>query len=185
MHRFVVVAALVAATTAHAEPHKKSRTTAQMLSGIGAGVSGGLILTSFLTGPYIGLVNMPLLYTGVGISAVGPSLGEWYAGEYLSWGMGVRAIAGATAIVIEQTQSQTAPCASNPAQQCTSIAGAGVALLGITAIAYVGGIAYDVIDAGDAVDRYNHAHGFSVDLTPMVLPTPNGSVGGLMLSGRW
>ena len=182
---FVAVVALAAATHAHAEPRMKSRVRAQALSGIGAGVSGVLVLTSVFTGDSLGQPNMPLLYTGVVVSTLAPAAGEWYAGEWLTWGMGVRAIAGATAIVITQTQTQTMPCQTGSQTQCTSLSGGGVALLGLAAIAYIGGIAYDVIDAGDAVDRYNRAHGFTLDVTPMVVPTPTGTTPMLMLSGRW
>jgi hypothetical protein len=184
MSRALALVALLAAANAHAEPHKKSRTLAQALSGLGAGVSGALVITSMFTGGQLGQVNMPLLYVGVGVSTIAPSAGEWYAGEWLSWGMGVRAIAGATAIVIAQTQTQTQTC-NTGVGSCTTLTGAGVALLGIAGIAYLGGIAYDVIDAGDAVDRYNRAHGFTLDVTPMVVPTPSGTTPMLLVSGRW
>jgi hypothetical protein len=184
MSRALAVAALLATTGVHAEPHMKSRTRAQTLSAIGAGVSGAIVLTSVFTGSSLGTVNMPLLYTGLGVSVLAPSAGEWYAGEWLTWGMGVRAIAGATAIVVTQTQTQTQTCAAS-GLPCTSLSGGGVALLGIIAIAYVGGMAYDVIDAGDAVDRYNRAHGFTFDVTPTVMTTPSGTVPMLQLVGRW
>lgn len=163
----------------------KSRVRAQVLSGIGAGVSGALVLTSVFVGGSPAQPNMPVLYTGVVVSTLAPSAGEWYAGEWLTWGMGVRAIAGATAIVITQTQTQTTTCQTGSATECTSLSGGGVALLGLAAIAYIGGIALDVIDAGDAVDRYNQAHGFTLNVTPMVVPTPSGTTPMLMLSGRW
>ena len=187
MGRALAVIALVAttaATNANAEPRKKSRTVAQAASGIGAGVSGALVLTSVFTGSSIGTINMPLLYTGLGLSTLAPSAGEWYAGEWLTWGMGVRAIAGATAIIVTQTQTETTTSPTT-GQPTTSLSGGGVALLALVAIAYVGGMAYDVMDAGDAVDRYNRAHGFTFDVTPTVMTTPSGTTPMLQLTGRW
>ena len=78
--RALLIAAglLFVASPAHAEKKKK---TALALTGVGTGVSGGLILASFLVHPQNLEVNKPLLYTGLGTSIVTPSLGHFYAGR--------------------------------------------------------------------------------------------------------
>ena len=66
---------------------------------------------------------------------------------------------------------------------CTTFYGAGIAMLGVAAIAFIGGMAYDVDDAGPAVDRYNVSHGVSI--TPTALPATNGPAPGLSLAGSF
>src|SRR5690348_16331954 len=85
-----LLAAILPCAVAHAD---KSRTTAEALSGVGVGVSSALVLTSFLTGDTYHPVNEPMLYVGLASSIVTPSLGEWYAGEWLTPGMAVRVAA--------------------------------------------------------------------------------------------
>ncbi len=169
MRRLVLVAALLASTPAFAD---KDRQTAQILSGAGAGLSTALVLASFAA-PGNDVANMPLLYAGIGTSLITPSLGEWYAGQYLTWGMGIRAAAAALGVYAVATQNETVRCQTASPPTCKTMTGDGIAMLGIAAIAYVGGAWWDIADAPDAVDRYNTAHGF---LTPTVLPTPSGSV---------
>ena len=160
-----MVTMALAASPARADDGPRSRTTAQALSGVGAGVSSAAILAAFLVGDGTtyngdwtpGHVNMPLLYGGLGASLVTPSLGEYYAGQYLTWGEAVRAGAGVVALLGVAVGEQDARCDSidDPNVTCKSITRAGVVLLSVAAIAYVGGVAYDVMDAADAVDRHN------------------------------
>ena len=56
-------------------------------------------------------------------------------------------------------------------------------LLGVAAIAFIGGVWYDALDAGDAADRYNTKHGFTV--TPSMMPGPQGLAPGVALSGTF
>ncbi|HEV7556510.1 MAG TPA: hypothetical protein VGO00_13685 [Kofleriaceae bacterium] len=179
----VMTAAL---STAHAE---KKRTTAQALSGIGAGVSSAMILAAFIVSDgttYYGSwepghVNHPLLYAGFGVSLVSPSLGEYYAGQYLTIGEGVRAAAAALALAAIAKGETTARCETidDPTVMCKAFSRTGVVLLSIAAIAYVGGVAYDVMDASDAVDRFNSKHGI------IIVPTASTTGAGLAISGRF
>ncbi len=177
------MAGLLACSTAYAE---KSRDTAEILSATGAGVSSAIVLSSFLLTDKSYEVNMPLLYVGLGTSLVTPSLGELYAHQYLTWGMGVRALAAGAAIYAVTTQTETVTCLgqSQSGVTCKNLTGSGLAILGIAAIAYIGGAWYDIADAPDAVDAYNARF----HVAPMVLPSPSGTVVpglGLGLSGAF
>jgi hypothetical protein len=167
--------------TAHAE---KDRQTAQILSGAGAGVSGALILSGFALG-HDKAYNAPLMYSGLVTAAFAPSLGEIYAGQYLTWGMGARVVGVGIATIALTKYQSTSTCdnATSVDQKCTNIEGAGLALLGLAAIAYIGGIAYDVGDAGPAVDRYNARSGITV--APTALQTQSGLVPGLVVVGSF
>ncbi len=167
MRAWVLVAALgVASGTAHADD--KNPNTAIALSGIGAGVSSVLIVASFFTANDYNDINVPMLEIGLGTSLITPSLGEWYAHDWLTPGMGVRVGAAALAAVAVAEEEKTAPCNLDPTMNCKSLKGTGLALLGIAAIAYIGGTAWDISDAGDAVVRYNHRQ-ITYSLAPIVV----------------
>jgi hypothetical protein len=187
--RGALLALVALAGIAHAEPKKK--TTASILSGVGVGVSSAVVLTAFLVGDGTtyngewtpGRVNHPLLYAGLGTSVISPSLGQWYAGDYLTIGEGVRAASAAVALLAIANGGETVRCDNNdsPTAMCKSFTHTGVALLGLAAIAYIGGAAYDVIDAPDAVERYNARH-------YMIMPTlgpPGSPSAGLAITGRF
>jgi hypothetical protein len=54
-------------------------------------------------------------------------------------------------------------------------------MLGLAGIAFVGGVWYDALDAGDAADRYNRRHGYAV--TPTLQQTAQGLMPGVTISG--
>jgi hypothetical protein len=62
------------------------------------------------------------------------------------------------------------------------LTGPGIALVGAAAIAYIGGTAYDVMTAPEAVDRANHRN---ISVVPMVLPTPSGAAPGVYFSATY
>ena len=172
---------LALSAPAHAD---KQRETALYLSVGGTIVSSGLVLGSFLTSGADATVNEPLFYTGLGTSIVTPSLGQYYAGQYLSWGMGIRAAAAGFAIIALAAGQEHVACIGAQAGQtnCTELTGTGIALAGLAGIAYIGGAALDVMDAPDAADRYNQAH---MMITPTVLPGPNGAAPGVYFSATY
>jgi len=180
MRRFAPLVLVLACATARAE---KRRETAQLLSGGGAGVSSALVLAGFMLASNGEVVNQPLFYAGLGSSLVTPALGEWYAGEWFTPGMAIRIAAGGLATFALRHEQTTVTCdtATSSDQKCNQLTGGGIALLGVAAIAYVGGVWYDALDAGDAVDRYNQRHGFTV--TPTVVPGPAGAAPGVSLAG--
>jgi hypothetical protein len=173
---------VVLCATAHAE---KDRKTAVVLSAASAGVSGAVVIAGFVTAPNAERINPPVMYTGLGLLFVTPSLGEFYAGEYITLGMGVRALATGLAVYTLDSQTKLATCDNAPnssAPKCEVFTEHAYPLLGVAAIAFVGGVWYDVLDASDAVDRYNRARGLSV--TPAVA-TPSGLAPGLSLAGSF
>jgi len=163
MRRLVPALLLVALLHAPAEAEKKRR-LAQALSGGGAAVSGGVVLAGFLSAPPGDAFNLPVLYTGIGMLMVTPSLGQFYAGQYVTWGMGIRALATGLAIYTLQTQTEVVTCdvVHSPDDQCKSLSSSAFPLLGVAAIGFVGGVWWDALDAGDAVDRWNRDHGFTM-----------------------
>lgn len=184
MRRIVVFAILVISMTAHAGP--RNRQTARVMSGTAAGVSGAVALAGFVATPEGDPFNRPVLYTGLGLLFVAPSAGEFYSGQYLTWGMGVRAVATGLAVWTLQTQTQGVRCEEIGAPHeptCSTFTETAYPLLGVAAIAFVGGVWYDVLDAGDAADRFNANHGYTV--VPAPLRGPNGMAPGLMLSGSF
>ena len=182
MTRAVVIGALLAlalrAPVAHADP--KQLSTAQAFSGVGTGVSGALFLSAFLLGKENEAgVNMPLLYLGLGTSVLTPSLGHWYAGRYLTPGMGIRAAAALFATWGVVHYSRTERCNTTGLEECTGLGQGALIVLGLSAIAFVGGAAYDFRTLPDSVDRYNARFA----ITPTILPTSSGPPGaGLVLS---
>lgn len=148
MKALAIVAAL--ATTAHA----KDPDVATALSGVGTGVSSALVVSAFLFRSDREDLNRPLFIAGLGSSIITPSLGQLYSREYWTWGMVVRAGAAALGTIAVLTEEETVRC-DNGQTDCKSLKGAGLALLGLAAIGYIGGVAYDVMDAGDAAKRAN------------------------------
>jgi hypothetical protein len=166
--RAVVATVVVAlcAPAAHAE--RKKLTTAQAASGIGTGASAALFLSAFLLSKRNdGDINMPLVYAGLGSSVITPALGHWYAGRYLTPGMGIRAAAAAFSTWGVLHYSQTVRCNTFEFKECTGLEREAIVVLGISAIAFVGGAAYDFKTLTDSVDRYNAR----LAITPTILPT--------------
>jgi hypothetical protein len=176
-----ILALALLAPAAHAE-HKKL-TTAQAASGVGTGVSAALFLSAFLVSKTSGDVNMPLVYIGLGTSVITPSLGHWYAGNYLTPGMGIRAAAAAFATFGVLNYSQTVRCNTAEYKECTGLKREAGIILGVSAIAFVGGAALDFKTLSESVDRYNA----QLSITPTILPTATGAPGapGLLLYGSF
>ncbi len=169
---------LILSTTAHAE---KSKKTAQALSVGGASVAGAVVLTGFMIAPKGHPFEPAVTYTGLGLSVITPSLGEFYAGEWFTPGLAVRVGAvGLATYALGRQVTATCDNATMSGQTCKQLEPNSVALLGVAAIAFVGGVWYDTLDAGDAVDRYNARH---AQAAPTILPTPSGPAPGVMLVG--
>ncbi|MFT3694551.1 MAG: hypothetical protein QM831_15490 [Kofleriaceae bacterium] len=178
------LAILLLTATAHADDAQpKNETTAQVMAGVGVGVSSALILAGFIaqdsTYPY----NRPLMYAGLGTALITPSLGHFYAGEYVTIGMAARAVGIGLATYGLTHYVQSTTCQLGGETDCHKLDSGAIPFLGLAAIAFVGGMAYDVNDAGDAVKRYNTRH-FAV--TPTVVPTTNGGPApGISFIGSW
>ncbi len=158
----VVSSLLLAASPARAE---KSEKTSVALAATGTGVSSALILAAFLVDAQDADVHMPTLYAGIGTSVITPSLGHLYSEQWLTIGMGIRAAAGALALY-GLSQKEDHACLTRPADNCPETTGTGLTIVSLAAIAYIGGIAYDVRDAGAAARRYNKRQGTTATITP-------------------
>jgi len=182
----VIPLALLVAAPVHADETKpKSEQTAQIAAGLGTGVSGGLILAGFLAGDSSYPFNRPLMYTGLATAMITPSLGQFYAHEYITIGMAARAVGIGLATYGLTHYTQATPCDPGHAatDTCRHLDSGAIPFLGLAAIAFVGGMAYDVADASSAVQRWNEHHGFMV--APTVLPGTNGPAPGLSFVGQF
>ncbi len=183
MHRLAFCVLLLSAT-AHAGP--KDPKLAKVLSGTAAAVSGAVVISGFVFAKDAAPFNYPVLYTGVGLLAVTPSLGQFYSGQYLTIGMGVRAAGAGIAIYTLENFTRLAKCPSAPSSdppECEILEENAYPLLGIAAITFIGGVWYDVLDAGDAANRYNTKHGFAI--VPTVVPGPQGPTPGVLVGGTF
>lgn len=192
--RRIVVGALVVAigvgrASADPAPKPRDRRIAQVLSGVGTAVSAGLVLSGFMFTPDNGQeFDRPLLYAGIATAVVTPSFGEWYGGEFVTYGMAARVFGAGLATAALTWGMTTGACDDTTVsgRQCTSMTGAGMAVMGLAAIAFVGGMAYDVRDAGPSVDRWNASHGFTVSVAPTAMMTASWrTVPGLALAGEF
>jgi hypothetical protein len=168
----LVSSTAVADTTPEPTPGLKSERTALILSAGGTALSSTLLVGSLLLIPFSkeGEANRPLLYAGLGTSIFSPSLGQIYAGQYLTIGMGIRAISiGIAAYGITRKQDQ--PCDSDPRTTCQTTTGTGLTIVSLAAIAYIGGMAWDVRYVDEAVARANRKRS---KRGAMVAPTLNG-----------
>lgn len=183
--RRVAASLVLLALCGSAQAGPKSRQTARLASGISSAVAGGVTLGGFVFAPDSKPFNKPVLYTGVGLLLVAPSAGQFYSGQYLTIGMGIRAAATGLAIYTLQTQTKTIVCddAQSSADLCEGFTDNAAPILGVAAIAFIGGVWYDALDAADAADRYNRKHGYTV--TPTALVAPQGMVPGLAITGSW
>jgi hypothetical protein len=169
--------------TAYAGP--KDPETARLASGITSAAAGAVALGGFVFAPDSKPFNKPLLYTGVGMLFIGPSAGELYSEQYLTWGMGIRAAAAGLAVWTLQNETKVITCddASTSDQKCEGFTDNAGPILGVAAIMFIGGVWYDVLDAKDSAERYNKKRGFSV--TPTALVAPQGMVPAVSLGGSF
>ncbi len=173
--RALVVLALLARVAA-ADPGDKDRELALGLSIAGTAASTGLFVGGIVKD------NPGALFAGYASGLVTPSFGQFYAGQYLTWGEAIR---GGAAIGVLAGWSDyacgsgfSAPC--KPGQRDD-----GKLELGLALGAYAAGAIVDIVDAPAAVDRYNRAHHASAAPSPMILTPPSGPVMGAGIVGRF
>lgn len=176
------LALLLVTGTARADG-PKSESTSQILAGIGTGVSSVLILSGFLAADSTYPYNKPLMYSGLATALVTPSLGHFYSGEYVTIGMAARALGVGIATYGLTHYVHSTTCELGGETDCHKLDSGAIPFLGLAAIAFVGGMAYDVDDAGDAAKRWNEHHGFAV--TPTVVPSTTGPAPGISLVGQF
>jgi hypothetical protein len=113
-------------------------------------------------------------WLGIAGAIAAPSAGEWYAGKYLTVGMGLRA-AGAAVIGygLLMAYCNDSTCTSDD----------GLRLMGAGLVVAAGGIAWDIATARGAADDYNAAHRPRATVAPMILQPPSGPVYGVSIGG--
>jgi hypothetical protein len=109
-----------------------------------------------------------LMLIGAASSLITPSIGEFYAGRYLTTGMGIRA-ASAALIWASAANSQ----------------GSSNALVVTGMLGYATGVVWDIVDAGHAANDYNRRHAINVTVSPTVITQPSGPVIGMGLGGSF
>jgi len=119
-----------------------------------------------------------LVVAGLLSSAITPSIGEWYAGEYLTWGMGIRA-AGASMAIVGFAEAFCFDDCQGKNQS------PGEALFAIGAIGYGAGMIYDIVHAPAAAKKHNDRQRAKLMVTPAAYPTSTGPVPGVMVGGSF
>jgi hypothetical protein len=166
LHLLVMVAVLGVASPARAE---KNETVSFGLAAGGTAVSSGLAVGAILFHGEDDEYNKPLLIAGLASAVVTPSLGHLYSEQWLTVGMGIRGLAGALALW-GLSMTNDAPCVVDPNENCPTTTGGGLTLVSLAAIAFIGGVAYDVRDSRGAAARYNKKHTSGFALAPTAMP---------------
>lgn len=152
----------------------------------------GLALSAGGTAASIGLIVGGLAISlrpagnpGTGVATIGvlstlvtPSLGEWYAGKYLTAGLGLRLLGTAVAAFGVSTVKICFDCGEH-----IDNSGAGtVIVLGVAA--YAAGIIWDVASAPSTVTESNARR--HLVITPSIVTSPSGGMAyGLGLGGSF
>jgi len=111
------------------------------------------------------ILKVPLHNWGNGLMAFGafastfaPSFGEYYAHEFWTRGMTLRLVGGVVAGIGAATQNFCVDPADFDCPNRNNNGGSDT-LIVVGALAYAGGIAYDIVHARDAARSYNRSHG--------------------------
>ena len=159
-------------------PEPRSPNTALLLSAGGTLASVGL----FALGAHdYHKQNEGLELAGTLSALVTPSLGQWYAGQYVTIGMAARA-AGGVAFVAGLSEEST--CIGYEGR-CTLGRDNAEFLWLAGAFVFAGGVIYDVAAARSAAADYNTRHRAPVALAPTILSSPSGPVMGVGLGGSF
>lgn len=166
--RHLIIAVLLASSTASAETVEKDPTTAKLLS-VGATIGG--VAAGIAMKDEAGMVMASAALV------LGPSVGHWYAGSSGAAGLAIR---GAGFGVIALTIAPAADCSIGEGEQknCTSknvglAIGAGVLLAGVL---------YDFGTVGESARRANRR---VVQIAPTVISGPQSRGTGLGLRARF
>ena len=170
--------ALLASTAAHADTPEggKDENTALLLSLGGTAASVALVVAGANSE---GSNGDSLVTIGLLSSLVTPSFGHWYAGDYFTAGMGMRAGGGLLAIV-GLGQALGCAFAEESDSSCNGDSGAAFMLLGVGL--YAGGTIYDIATAPSAARRWNEHH---LQLSPMMVSSGAHSGMGVGLGGTF
>jgi hypothetical protein len=180
--RLAVVLVLLTARLASAESsdEAKSPGVGLALSAGGTAVSIGLIAGGLATAEHYRDQGYTIAAVGLASTLVTPSLGEWYAGKYLTAGLGLRfAGVAATAIGVANLRICFDQCSGQDGNN--AVAGTAI-VLGLAA--YASGMLLDIAWAPSTVRESNARH--LLVITPSIVTSPSGAaVYGLGLGGSF
>ncbi|MGE5183342.1 MAG: hypothetical protein ACM31C_14830 [Acidobacteriota bacterium] len=168
----------------------RSPRTARLLSGAGPLMSLGVVAVGGLVA---GAGSNPAHWRqdlGAGIAWVGvaslplaPSFGHWYAGDYLTPGLGLRALGIGLFVGGAANYTLRIDCADldcPPAKDNTL--GGTLMLLGL--VSYTTGWFYDVATAGRAAREYNRGHS-RLSIAPTAIRGASATSYGLVVGGSF
>ena len=176
MQRLFAIAIVITLTSARAraetDDDTKSGATATWLS-LG-GTAAAYITTAELARVSDARPSARTFVIGVdvGLWLALPSLGHFYANDWHSTGLAIRAT-GIGAIMVGAVSDSS--CENEPC--------AGSLLVGLGVLTLVTGTIYDIATASGAAHDYNRAH--RVSIAPTVLNPPSGPVIGLGVGGQF
>lgn len=182
-----LVAWLVALPSARAEPHDgepKSATVATSLALGGSLLGPALWAVALTNGTNTDALHgafAPLVVSGSIAMVFGPSLGNWYAHQSWSTGLGLRLAGGASfglgASMLASTLFEDGHSANNAIAAVFVVAGMAT---------FATGTVLDVVEAHRAVRTYNREHAApSVMLTPVVSRVDGATHTGLAVVGAF
>ena len=120
--------------------------------------------------------------TGAVAVVLGPSAGDWYTGRSsfaptFARSVGVAMMIGSAAYAYGTGWCDDNGCQTSRSMVITTLA-AGGALV-------IGGTIYDIVTARSGARDYNRAHASTLQWTPMLSRTTNGTTTGVALSGSF
>ncbi len=125
-------------------------------------------------------VNVTLYLAGMAGTLIGPSIGHWYAHEYVTPGLLGRgagaALAGIGAAMSLECIGLVSPCETTP----TMVAGEIIGIVGIAV--YAGSTLYDIATAGRVTRAWNDNH---IQIAPTVMGSGATRSVGLSASGSF
>jgi hypothetical protein len=175
----LVLAAGAAAASAQPAPDQldaKDPGTATLLSIGGTVAPLALVAAGAGAGAQGNGSSGALLAAGIGGLVIGPSLGEWYAHDYFSPGLGLR---GAGAALIIAGLGCFNGIAGPP---CPPRDNSGTAVAVIGAVVIAGGTLCDLLTAGRSAREWNAAH---VRVVPTVIGSAGRQTVGVGLGGNF
>lgn len=122
---------------------------------------------------------------GFGAIFLGPSTGQWYAGELGLLGIGARALGG-VGMVYGLSEVLQSECDAEDGEDCSGASRRGqlgaLMMIGGASL-WVGSSIADVIFAKRAADRWNQRHGLTV--APTAFTSGGQQMPGLVVAGRF
>jgi hypothetical protein len=159
----------------------KSESVAVLLS---LGVTTGGLVT------LIAADSSELMWVGLAGMYLGPSTGQWYAGEHGGLGLGLRALGAVGAVyglsLALGAESDCFPdepgCQEDRARADRQGTVGGVLMIGGAGL-WIGSTIADVIFAKRAAERWNKRH--AVSISPTAYSSGSARMPGLVISGRF